>query len=89
MTKNYSDADHVKHSNRIMEGKLQDIVKIGRENVNNNRVVDGVADCDLTEYSSHVLSNIQNQENVNRSWLQDLGMVIKFEQPKKMKLEGN
>ena len=36
-----------------------------RDNVNNNRLFYGVNDFDLIGYSSYILDNAVNQENVN------------------------
>ena len=65
MTKNFFEDDHTKHVKRIMEGELWEIVETGRDNVKNNRVVDGVTYFDSTEYSSQALNNTANQENGN------------------------
>ena len=40
----------------------------GSENVKNNGVLDGVIDCDSTEYSSYTLANDVNQEKSN-DWI--------------------
>ena len=72
MTKNCSEADHAKHVKIITEvweeGELWEIVETGREDFNNNWVMDGVTNCDSDEYSIHALANTVNQENVNE-WL--------------------
>ena len=68
ITSNISEADNTKHARRITKGELWELVKTGRENVNNNRVMDGVTDCESTEYYSHALANTVNQENVNE-WI--------------------
>ena len=57
MTNNCSEADHTKHAKIIREGELWELVDTGRENLNNNGVIDGVTDCEPTEYSSHALAN--------------------------------
>ena len=47
-----------------MESRFKNIEKESYfGHVNNNRVVDLVTYCDLTEYSSHVLATNVNQEN--------------------------
>ena len=66
MTKNCSESDQTKHAKRITEIELRELVDTGRENVNNNGVMDGVTDCDSNEYSSHTLDNTTNQENSNK-----------------------
>ena len=38
-------------------------MKTGRDNVNNNGGMDGVTDCDSTEYSSRTLDNPVDQTN--------------------------
>ena len=63
MTKNFFEANQVKHTKRITEGELWRLVKTGRENVNNDGVADGVTDFDSTEYSSHSLTNPADQTN--------------------------
>ena len=63
ITKNSYEANHVKHTKRTTEVKLQDIVETERENVNNNVVTDGVMYYVSTEYSSHTLNNNVNQIN--------------------------
>ena len=44
MTKNFSETDYVKHTKRITEGELWDLMETGRENVKNNGVLDGSMD---------------------------------------------
>ena len=63
MTKNCSESDHVKHAKRITEGELWEIMETGMEDVNNNGVLDGVTDCDSTEYSRHELVNTVEHTN--------------------------
>ena len=63
MTKNCSENDHSKHAKRITEGELWELVETGGENVKNNGVMDGVMNCDSTEYSIHELTNTMDQEN--------------------------
>ena len=46
MTNNFPKADHVKHTNRITEVELWDLVGIVRGNVNDNGVMDVVTDFD-------------------------------------------
>ena len=65
MMNNFSEADHDKHAERITEGEIWVIVETGRENVNNNGVMDGVTDYDSAEYYSHTIANTMNQENGN------------------------
>ena len=40
-------------------------METGRDNINNDEVLDGVNYCDLNEYFSHELANAMNQENRN------------------------
>ena len=61
MTKNGSDTYYAKHVNKIRG--LWELLETGRENVNNNRILDGVMDCDLTEYSSHALIIVYYNKN--------------------------
>ena len=68
MTKNCSKADYAKYTKRITEGELWDLVEVLRENLNNNGVLDGVMDCDLTEYSSPAIYDAVNKENRN-DWI--------------------
>ena len=58
MMKNNSEADFVKHTKRITEGKLWNIMETGRENVKNTRVTDDVIKYNKTEYSSHTLTKV-------------------------------
>ena len=52
------------------------LVETGRENFNNNGFMNGVTDCNPTEYFSHALSNTANQGNVNaRVLVKKSGMV--------------
>ena len=88
MTNNCSEADHAKHAKRITEGELWEIVETGRKNVNNNRVMDGFTDCDLTEYSSRALANPVDQTNVNeRVSVKNTAMVIKGGESDKINTE--
>ena len=48
MMKNCSEADYVKHTNRITERELWEIEKTRTENVKNNGVLDGVMGRDST-----------------------------------------
>ena len=61
MTNNCSKADYFKHTNRITEGELWDIMETGRDNVNNNEVLGGFMDRDLAGYSSHALADAMNK----------------------------
>ena len=71
MMNNFSEADHDKHAERITEGEIWVIVETGRENVNNNGVLNGFTDCKLNEYYSHALANAAKQEKLMvGSWLQ-------------------
>ena len=65
MMQNFSEASYVKHTKRITEGELWDLVKTGRKNANNNGVLDGVIYRDSTEYSIHALADDVNEENRN------------------------
>ena len=40
----------------------------GRDNFKNNGVLDGVIDCDSTEYSSHTLADAVNKE-IRNDWI--------------------
>ena len=57
-TENCPEADYVKRMKRIMEGELWEIMETGRNNFNDNGVVDGVMYYDSTEYSSHALAEV-------------------------------
>ena len=65
MDKTCSEGDQAIHAKRITEGEIWKIVETGRENVNNNGVVYGVTDQELTEYSSQEIYNTAKQENGN------------------------
>ena len=79
MSKNYPEAEHVKHTKIITESEIQDLVETGKENVKND-VVDEVVNYDSTEYSIHTLANTVDQtygseqilltisNNGNKSW---------------------
>ena len=54
-----------KHAKRITEGEFFEIMETGRENFNNNKVLDGFMYCDSTEYSSTILPSSMNKENRN------------------------
>ena len=54
---------HVKHTNRIIEGKPWELLETRRKNVKNIGVTDGVTYYDLNEYSSHSLTNHVDQTN--------------------------
>ena len=56
MTKNCPKAEHVKHTNRITEGEIWELVETGRGNIKIDRVT-GVEDYDSTKYSSRTLAN--------------------------------
>ena len=43
-------------------------METGRENVNNNGVLDGVMDHDSNEYSNHEIADAMNKENRN-DWI--------------------
>ena len=60
MSKNYPEAEHVKHTKIITEAEIQDLVETGKENVKND-VVDEVVNYDSTEYSIHTLANTVDQ----------------------------
>ena len=66
--KNIPKADYVKHTKRITEGEIWELVENERQNVKNNKVLDGVMDRDSTEYSSHTLTDSVNKENRN-DWI--------------------
>ena len=61
MTNNYSRDDNANHAKRVTEGELEELVGTRRENVKNNKVMDGVMYCDLTEYYIHLINNTINQ----------------------------
>ena len=56
-----------------MEGELWDLVETGRNNVNNNRVIYGSMNNELTEYYSHVLAEVVDGEKEN-DWI----LVIRY-----------
>ena len=60
MIKLYYDANYIKHAKSTIEGKIWEIVEIGKENVKNNEVLDGVTNCYSAEYSSHVIAEVIN-----------------------------
>ena len=66
MTKNGSDTYYAKHVNNIRG--LWELLETGRENINNNGVLDGVMNLDLTEYSTHALTDAMNKWNKN-DWI--------------------
>ena len=61
ITKDCLKADYAKHTQRIVEVKLLEIVETVRDNIKNNRLLDGVMDNDLTEYSRHALAYAVNK----------------------------
>ena len=65
MTENTSEADFVRHTRRITEGELWELVYTGRENVKNAGVTDDIISRDKTEYSSHALVEVVNRINRN------------------------
>ena len=68
MTENNYEGNFVKHTKRITEEYLWELVKTGRDNVNNTKVTDDVIRCDKTEYSSHTLYEVVDGENRN-DWI--------------------
>ena len=62
-TNNCSEPVQVNHTKRTTEGELWELLETGMKNDNNNGVLDGVMDCDLTEYSSHALVNPVEKTN--------------------------
>ena len=58
MTKNTLEAYFSKHTKRITEGELWELMDNGRKNVNHTRVTDDVINCDNTEYYSHALAEV-------------------------------
>ena len=46
LTKNFSEANHAKHAKRATEKEIWELVETGRENVNNNRILDGLICCE-------------------------------------------
>ena len=65
MTKNTSEADFVRHMERITEGELWELMDTGRENVKKTGVTDNIITCDKNEYSSHALSVAMDGTNIN------------------------
>ena len=68
MTKKFSYADYVKHTNRITEGELWELVKTGRDNINNIGIIDGVMDRDSTKYYSNEITKFMEGGNSN-DWI--------------------
>ena len=58
MMRNTSEAYFVKHTKRIIDGELWELVETGRGNANNIRVTDDFIKCNKTEYSSHTLADV-------------------------------
>ena len=56
MTKNTPEAYFARHTKRITEGELWELVDTGRENIKKTGVTDDVITRDKTEYSSHAIS---------------------------------
>ena len=65
MTKNTSEADFARHTIRITEGELWELVDTGREDVKKTGVTDYVIPRDNTEYSSHPLAEVVDGTNSN------------------------
>ena len=65
MTKNTSEADFVRHMERITEGELWELMDTGRENVKKTGVTDNIITCDKNEYSSPALSVAMDETNIN------------------------
>ena len=63
----------------ITEGELWEIVETGRKNVNNIIIMDGIMDCESTEYSSHALADVMDgKPGMTGSWSQYLGLPIEI-----------
>ena len=69
MTKNTPETHFARHTKRIIEGELWELVDTGRENFRNARVTDDVISRDKTEYYSHTLIITIG------SWSQDPGLA--------------
>ena len=64
MTKN-TEADLARHTRRITEGELWELVDTGRENVKKTGVTDDIITHDKTEYSIHTLTEVVEGKNRN------------------------
>ena len=65
MTKN-TEADLERHTRRITEGKLWELVDTGRENVNKTGVTDDIITRDNIEYSIHTITEVVDGKNRNK-----------------------
>ena len=63
MTKNCSEADHIRNTRKITEIETWEVVETERNNVNNDGITDGVAYWDSLEYYSHILINTMDHTN--------------------------
>ena len=77
ITKNTSEADFARHTKRITEGELWEIVDTGRENIKNTRVRNDVIICDNTKYSSHALAEAMDGRHKNYWLLVTISMIGK------------
>ena len=68
MTKNFLETDFLKHTKRIIEGELWEIVETRRENVKVARVMDDFIKRYKTYYSSHELTEVADGERRN-DWI--------------------
>ena len=63
MTKNCSEADHIKNTRNITEIETWEVVETGRKNVKYDGITDGVAYWDSLENYSHILINTVDHTN--------------------------
>ena len=68
MTNNCSEAEYVKHMERITQGELWELAEARRDNDNNIGVMDVVIYCDSTGYSSHSFAEVVDEESSN-DWI--------------------
>ena len=65
MNKNILKSDFARHTRRITEGEIWELMDTGRENVKKTGVTDDVITRDKTEYSSHAHAEVVNGINTN------------------------
>ena len=65
MTNNTLEADFSRHTKRITDIELRDLLKTGRKNVKDTRVTDHLITRDKTEYSSHALYKVVDGKHKN------------------------
>ena len=68
ITKNTSEAYFSRHTKTITNRELWELMETGRDNVNNNRVMDEVIIHNKTEYSSHALAEFVDGKHKN-DWI--------------------